>query len=157
MVRGGDNPQDFRSEAERVGARPDAPSFNTEYHRGAREARRVETKRAARFESAETRKMALGSAQSDQVIKQQVIDALNMEPSATSSDVTVDVEDGVVLLEGSVDTINTKYRASELAKRLAGVTEVDNRLAIRVGEALDEFTRGVDEIRPQPGNTPSPK
>jgi hypothetical protein len=153
MVRGGENPKDYRSEAERIGARPDEPAFETEYHRGAREAKRVETKRAARFESAETNTTRLGSAQSDQIIKQRVIDVLNMESSTDSSDVTVDVEDGVVLLEGSVDTINTKYRASELVKRLAGVTEVDNRLTIRVGEALDEFTRGVDTIRARLGTT----
>ncbi len=65
------------------------------------------------------------------------------------SDIVVEVEDGVVLLEASVDTINTKYRTSEIAKRFAGVREVDNRFKIRVGEALDEFTRGIDTARAQ--------
>jgi hypothetical protein len=147
MARSGDTPRDFRSEGERIGARPDSPDFSTEYHRGGRAPGKVEIKRAIRFEAAENAKDLQRKVSSDQVIRQKVLDALAMESSDSYLDITVDVEDGVVLLEGSVDTINTKYRASEVAKRFAGVTEVDNRLKIRVGEALDEFTRGVDTVR----------
>jgi hypothetical protein len=146
MARSGDTPQDFRSEGERIGARPGSPDFNTEYHRGGRAPGKVEIKRASRFEAAENARDLQRKVSSDQVIRQKVLDALAMESSDSYLDITVDVEDGIVLLEGSVDTINTKYRATEVAKRFAGVTEVDNCLKIRVGEALDEFTRGIDTV-----------
>lgn len=149
MARGGDTPRDYRSEAERVGGRPDSPEFNTEYHRGGRAARRVEIKRATRFEAAESDDALQKRIWSDQIIKQKVLDALRGEPSANFSDISVDVEDGVVLLKGSVNTVNTKYRTGEIAKRFAGVRQVENRLKIRIGDALDEFTRGFDAVRAQ--------
>ena len=147
MVRGGDNPRDYRSEAERVGARSGAPSFNVEYRRGKRAAGRVKEPKGARFEAAEEQERIEQKLWSDQTIRQRILDALGMEPWASTSDVTVAVEEGVVLLSGSVDTINTKHRAAELAKRFAGVVKVENQLKIRVGEALDEFTRGVEAVR----------
>lgn len=157
MVRGGDNPRDFRSEAERVKARSDTPSFDTEYHRGKRAPDRVEAQHTQRFEDAEARELAEQKLWSDQSIRQKVVDALGMEPSVSTSDITVEVEGGVVLLTGSVDTINTKYRTAEIAKRFAGVVQVDNQLEIRVGDALDEFTRGFDAVRmsAKPGARPS--
>lgn len=151
MVRGGDTPRDYRSEAERVGARPDTPSFDTEYHRGKRAPERVtEQEGRHRFEDAEAREHSQQKLWSDQTIKQRVVDTLAMEPWAGTSDITVEVESGVVLLTGSVDTINTKYRAAEIAKRFAGVVQVDNQLKIRVGDALDEYTRGFDSVRARP-------
>lgn len=148
MVRGGDTPRDYRSEAERVKARSDGSSFDAEYHRGKRAPERVEGEHATRFEEAEDRELSEQKLWSDQAIRQRVVDTLGMEPWVSTSDITVEVEKGVVLLTGSVDTINTKYRAAEIAKRFAGVVQVDNQLKIRVGNALDEFTRGVDTIRP---------
>lgn len=147
MVRGGDNPRDFRSEAERVKARSDVPSFETEYHRGKRAPDRVEAEHPQRFEEADARELSDQKLWSDQSIRQRVIDVIEAEPWAITSDITVEVEGGVVLLTGSVDTINTKYRTGELAKRFAGVVRVDNQLKIRVGNALDEFTRGFDVVR----------
>jgi hypothetical protein len=72
MVRGGETPQDYRSEAERIGARPDAPEFNAEYHRGDRAARRVELKRVTSFQEAESEDAFQERIWSDQVIKQKV-------------------------------------------------------------------------------------
>lgn len=147
MVRGGDNPRDYRSEAERVRARSGVQSFNVEYRRGKRSAGRVKEPHGTRFEVAEEQELREQKLWSDQTIRQRVIDTLGMEPWSVTSDITVEVEDGVVLLKGDVDTINTKYRAAEIAKRFAGVIQVDNQLKIRVGEALDEFTRGVEAVR----------
>jgi hypothetical protein len=149
MVRGGDSPRDYRSEAERVKARSDMPSFETEYHRGKRAPSRVEDSHPQRFEEADAQGFSEQKLWSDQTIRQKVVDTLGMEPWIATSDVAVEVEGGVVLLTGSVDTINTKYRAAEIAKRFAGVEQVDNQLKIRVGDALDEFTRGVEQIRPR--------
>lgn len=148
MVRGGDNPQDYRSEAERVGARCDDPGFNTEYHRGKRAPTHVDVHdEAARFETVETGDVSEQGVRSDPVIRQRVVDSLGMEPWASTSDITVEVAEGVVLLTGSVDSINTKYRAEEVSKRFPGVERVDNQLKIRVGDPLDEFTRGFDSVR----------
>jgi hypothetical protein len=52
-----------------------------------------------------------------------------------------------VWLRGSVDTINTKHRLEEIVKRVRGVEVVENDLRIRVGEALEEFTRNADAAR----------
>jgi hypothetical protein len=149
MAKGGHSPKDYRSEAERIGSRPDLLRFNEEYHRGERAPRRVEVRRAARFEEAKSVDAAQKRIWSDQLIGRKVLDALRAEISADLSDIELDIEDGVVLLEGSVDTINTKYRMAEIVKRFAGVREVNNRLKIRVGDALDEFTRGIDTVRAQ--------
>jgi osmotically-inducible protein OsmY len=83
----------------------------------------------------------------DRRLLKQVVLALSSEADLSTSDITVEVRSRAVLLTGSVDTVNTKYRAEETVKRLEEVARVENQLTVRLGEALDEFTRGADASR----------
>jgi osmotically-inducible protein OsmY len=76
-----------------------------------------------------------------------IVLALSSEAELSASDITVEVRGRKVLLTGNVDTINSKYRAEETVGRLHGVDHIENQLAVRLGEALDEFTRGADASR----------
>lgn len=121
MARGGDEPRDIRSQAERVGPRAHGAPFGEE-------------------PSGEP----LGP---EKALQDRVLVTLQGEPEWFNSDIEVDVRGTTVWLKGSVDTINSKYRVEEMVKRVRGVEAIENGLSIRVGEALDEFTRNVDAGR----------
>lgn len=121
MARQGDKPSDMRSEAERVGARAHGDPF---------------------------RKDASGEARApERALRDRVLITLKGEPEWANAEIDVDVRDSTVWLKGSVDTINTKYRVEEIVKRVRGVETIENDLSIRVGEALEEFTRNADVAR----------
>ncbi len=121
MAREGDNPSDMRSESERVRPRAGGDPFETD---------------STRLAGAPER-----------ALRQRVLVTLQGEPEWANSTIDVDVRDSTVWLKGSVDTINTKYRVEEIVKRVRGVEAIENDLLIRVGEALDEFTRNADVAR----------
>lgn len=72
---------------------------------------------------------------------------LRGEPEWSNAEIQVDAWGVTVSLTGSIDTINAKYRIEEAVKRVRGVEAVENNLTIRVGEALEEFTRNTDAAR----------
>jgi hypothetical protein len=72
---------------------------------------------------------------------------LQGEPEWSNVTIDVDVRDSAVWLKGSVDTINAKYRVEQVVKTVRGVEAIENDLTIRVGEALEEFTRNADVAR----------
>jgi hypothetical protein len=76
-----------------------------------------------------------------------VLVALQGEPEWSNATINVEARDSTVWLKGSVDTMNAKYRLEEVVKRVRGVESIENELAIRVGEALEEFTRNADVAR----------
>lgn len=164
MARKGNDPRDFRSESERVKQRSGERPLDGEYNRGGRAPEKVPTHPApegrpsqetAQTSSAlppeekerQTKASIERNMRPDKAIKRAVVAQLSSEPDLSTSDITVEVQDRMVLLSGEVDTINTKERAEELAKRIEGVAGVDNQLKIRVGEAFEEFTKGVDASR----------
>jgi osmotically-inducible protein OsmY len=121
MARKGETPGDMRSQSERVRPRAHGDPFGQE-SRGERNAQ-------------------------EEALKRRVVVTLEGEPEWATASVEVDVRDETVWLRGSVDTINTKYRVEEIVKRVRGVEVVENDLRIRVGEALEEFTRNADAAR----------
>lgn len=121
MARKGETPRDMRSQSERVRPRAHGAPFGHE-RRGERNAQ-------------------------EEALQQRVVGTLQGEPEWANVSVEVDVRDNTVWLRGSVDTINTKYRLEEIVKRVRGVEVVENDLRIRVGEALEEFTRNADAAR----------
>lgn len=121
MAQKGDKPADIRSQSERVRSRAHGAPFGEE-------------------PSGELRA-------SEKALRQRVLVTLQGEPEWLNATIEVDVRGATVWLTGSVDTINTKYRVEEVVKRVRGVEAIENGLSIRVGEALDEFTRNVDAGR----------
>jgi hypothetical protein len=72
---------------------------------------------------------------------------LQGEPEWNNVTIDVDVRGSTVRLKGCVDTINAKYRVEQVVKTVRGVEAIENDLGIRVGEALEEFTRNADVAR----------
>lgn len=121
MARQGENPNDMRSESERVKPRAGGEPIERE---------------------------SLGYVRaSERSLEQRVLVALQGEPEWSNATINVEARDSTVWLKGSVDTMNAKYRLEEVVKRVRGVESIENELAIRVGEALEEFTRNADVAR----------
>lgn len=121
MAHKGDKPNDMRSEAERVRPRAHGAPFGTE-------------------PSGEP-------VASERDLRQRVLVTLQGEPEWLNALIEVEARGATVWLKGSVDTVNAKYRVEEAVKRVRGVDKIENDLAIRVGEALEEFTRNADAAR----------
>jgi HSP20 family molecular chaperone IbpA len=154
MTRKGRSPNDYRSEAERVHARPDVPSFDPTGSRAGRAPEYVTPHGGVRYGPEAPPNS--DEENPDKVQRRAIVELLSEEPEFSTSDVTVEVQGGVVVLSGSVDTINTKYRAEEISKRVAGITSVNNQLTVRVGNAMDEHMRGsaASRIHDQSSRTP---
>ena len=60
-----------------------------------------------------------------------ICERLTDDPRIDASDVTVEVNQGVVRLTGGVDERRTKYQIEDLIERCGGVQDVDNQLRIR--------------------------
>jgi osmotically-inducible protein OsmY len=60
----------------------------------------------------------------------EVLDAFRRETQLDSSDISVEVRDGVVSLEGSVASFSETRLASLLASRISGVLQVSNHLRV---------------------------
>jgi osmotically-inducible protein OsmY len=121
MARRGSEGQDYRSESERVKPRVGATSFNEE--------------------------SVPPEIRADRNLQRLITGRINLEPELVTSQVEVEVRAGVVILNGSTDTVNTKYRLEQLIKRVEGVQKIENNLKIRIGEALEEFSRNADAAR----------
>jgi hyperosmotically inducible protein len=67
---------------------------------------------------------------SDTALRDNVELALQWNPNIDASHITVNVSDGVVSMEGSVDSLWKKLHAERLAFDVPGVIDIENRLAI---------------------------
>ena len=131
MARRGTEGRDYRSESERVKPRTSDTSLNDE--------------------------SVPPETLSDRILQRVLRDRLSLEPELATSDVQVDVREGTVIVTGSADTMNTKYRLEELIKRVDGVKNIENNLKVRVGEALEEFSRSADAARLREARVRAPK
>ncbi len=121
MARKGDGARDVRSESERVRPRGHGEPFGNE---------------------------PTGEPiASERALRERVLVTLQGEPEWFNAEIDVDVRGPIVWLKGSVDTVNAKYRVEEIVKKVRGVESIENSLSIRVGEALEEFTRNADAAR----------
>ncbi|MFM9107729.1 MAG: BON domain-containing protein [Chloroflexota bacterium] len=68
---------------------------------------------------------------SDAAIQQDVLDEFVWDPEVEAPEVGVQVDRGVVVLSGNVDTFATKLAAEEAAHRVEGVRAVANDLSVR--------------------------
>lgn len=71
-----------------------------------------------------------GYQRTDQRIQEDVCERLSEETHMDVTEVTVNVKDGVVSLEGSVDSRSVKHRIEDIADSCSGVKDVQNRLSV---------------------------
>jgi len=69
---------------------------------------------------------------SDRQIQLDVLDELRWEPSVNATDIGVTVKDGVVTLEGTVDSYAEKWAAERAAKRLPNVKDLAVELEVKL-------------------------
>lgn len=86
----------------------------------------------------------------DVEIRQDVLDALEFDPSIDAASIGVAVDDGVVTLTGHVQTYGEKLKAEELAMAVRGVKAIAQEVVVRpVGAqptADDEIARRILEV-----------
>lgn len=67
---------------------------------------------------------------SDERIYEDVCEVLSIHPEIDASEISVDVDNGVVILEGSVETRRIRALTEEVVEGLFGVDEVENNLQV---------------------------
>ncbi|MGH8606930.1 MAG: BON domain-containing protein [Gammaproteobacteria bacterium] len=72
-----------------------------------------------------------GELMDDTVITTNVKAALLQDPGTSALAIGVDTLIGGVQLSGSVDSVDEKQRAKEIAERVDGVIAVDNALSVK--------------------------
>lgn len=72
-----------------------------------------------------------GEVVDDTVITAKVKTALATDSKVAAHEVNVETRDGVVQLAGFVDSSEEKSQAGEVARRIAGVKQVDNQLEVK--------------------------
>lgn len=77
-----------------------------------------------------------GYRRSDDYIREDVCTHLTWHGDIDASDIEVRVQNGEVMLEGTVDSRQTKRLAEEVAESVPGVADVHNRL--RIGQSGQE-------------------
>jgi len=86
----------------------------------------------------------------DQEIRQNVWDEISHDVRIDSTNLTVTVTDGVVYLDGTVPTYSQKITAAQDARRIKGVIDVVNNLAVSLArvwtdsEIRDTIRRNLD-------------
>ena len=83
------------------------------------------------------RKGPKGYVRSDERIREFICERLVQYHQLDVSDVTVNVKDGEVTLEGTVPERHMKYRIEDVADSCWGVKDVDNRLRVAGGSAAE--------------------
>lgn len=81
-----------------------------------------------------------GYRRSDERVREDVCERLAMNPYIDVGEVSVEVADGVVTLDGTVRERREKYVIEEIADAVFGVTEVSNRLRV---ETQGQGSRGA--------------
>jgi hyperosmotically inducible protein len=71
-----------------------------------------------------------GTPAGDGAIHDQVMMKLAGDAEVKGGGIDVDVQNGVVTLKGRVDSNKQKDKASRLAKKVKGVTQVENHLVV---------------------------
>lgn len=78
-----------------------------------------------------------GYKRPDERVHEDVCERLAMNRYVDVSDVSVEVTNGVVMLEGTVQARREKYMIEEIAEAVFGVNEVENRLRVQRNEGTE--------------------
>jgi osmotically-inducible protein OsmY len=68
----------------------------------------------------------------DKELQQDVLDELVWEPSVDAAEIGVSVENGVVILNGTVKSLTEKWTAERVTQRVEGVRAVTDELAVKL-------------------------
>lgn len=68
----------------------------------------------------------------DKQLHQNVVDALEWEPSIKHDDIAVGVKDGVVTMSGYVDSFAAKVKAERIVERMSGVKALADELKVKI-------------------------
>lgn len=83
-----------------------------------------------------------GYKRSDERIREDACDRLTEDWAIDASDITVDVKDGEVTLNGHVDNRQAKRRAEDCVDHISGVGHVQNNLRVKNAAAREALTSG---------------
>lgn len=86
-----------------------------------------------------------GYARSDERLHEILCERMTEDPDIDPSDVSVQVRDGVVTLEGRVEDRWMKYHIEDLVDACSGVTEIENRIRVGRSAGDGESTTGVSD------------
>lgn len=81
----------------------------------------------------------------DDEIRRAIKDAFKYDPRVTARNIHVNVDDGVVRLDGKVDNLKSKQSAARTARHVVGVWRVKNRIDVRPSTPSDATI--ADNIR----------
>lgn len=79
-----------------------------------------------------------GYTRSDIIIYDEVCEALKWSPDVDASEIEVEVHQGVVSLNGYVDSRHSKKLAEQISDHVTGVSDVNNQLIIKKDFDLEE-------------------
>jgi osmotically-inducible protein OsmY len=82
---------------------------------------------------------------SNEEIERDIAHALLMDPFVNRFDITADVVDGEVYLDGKVDSYFSKAQAEDLAAKVKGVTNIHNFLEVSYDPGLERINGSDDE------------
>ncbi|TIV60129.1 BON domain-containing protein [Mesorhizobium sp.] len=68
---------------------------------------------------------------SDSILKQDIIDELDFEPSIDAADIGVAVDDGIVTLTGHVPTYAQKVKVEDVVRNVKGVKAIAQEMEVR--------------------------
>ena len=89
-----------------------------------------------------------GYTRSDERIREDINERLTDHPDIDASEIEVQVQNGEVVLRGTVDERHTKHLAEDLASRVFGVKDVRNEIRVNRGfwgSIKDAFTGESDD------------
>jgi hypothetical protein len=98
-----------------------------------------------------------GYQRSDERIREEICERMARHGTLDASAIRVDVESGIVVLEGAVDSRWAKRVAEGLVDSVRGVKDVQNRLRIEEGNRTPWRWRSVDRSICGPGGEGSPR
>jgi len=90
-----------------------------------------------------------GYERSDERIHEDICERLSEDPFIDPSEVSVSVQSGKVLLEGSIEDRPQKYRVEDIVDACRGVKEVQNRLTISQRPSEAELGDWSDDRAPR--------
>ncbi len=75
-----------------------------------------------------------GYQRSNERLKEDICERLTDAPDVDASDISIQCKDGVVTLEGSVESRHMKHRVEDIVDGCSGVKDVENRLRVTSGQ-----------------------
>lgn len=93
-----------------------------------------------------------GYRRSDERIKEDVCEALSSAPNVDASEIEVRVDDGEVILSGTVQARSMKRRAEEAVEHCFGVRDVNNQLRILEGQPRSSSSSQPSSSRSSPSS-----